>query len=237
MQIRSIVQAGLVHGVIVLGVGLGVRPFTVTERPQVQLAMQLDRPAPEILEDPEIVEFVAEEAVPEPDFEEVEISEAPLEELRPTEFAEQAPPERETEPRFAVPPRLRPSPDLLVEMRRPAPVKPAPVPPQPAVVEVRPVPADSPAEVMDDCNKKPLYPDSARRRGLEADVVLMVRVSPEGEVCEVGLLESAGLTRAHKDMNRSAIAAVVRWRYRPAMRNGVAVEARIKVPVRFRIRR
>ncbi len=235
MQIRSIVQAGLVHGVIVLGVGLGVRPFTVTERPQVQLAMQLDGPAQEILEDPEIVEFVAEEAVPEPDFEEVEISEAPLEELRPTEFAEQAPPEREIEPRFAVPPRLRPSPDLLVEIRRPAPVK--PVPAQPAEAEVRSVPADSPAEVMDDCNKKPLYPASARRRGLEADVVLMVTVSPEGEVCEVGLLKSAGLTRAHKDMNRSAIAAVVRWRYRPAMRNGVAVEARIKVPVRFRIRR
>jgi len=236
MQIRSIVQAGLVHGVIVLGVGLGVHPFTVTARPQVQLAMQLDGPAAEILEDPEIVELVAEEAVPEPDFEEVEISEAPLEELRPTEFAEQAPPEREIEPRFAVPPRLRPSPDLLVEIRRPAPVIPAPVPPQPAAVEVRPVPADSPAEVMDDCNKKPLYPDSARG-WLEADVVLMVTVSPEGEVCEVELLESAGLTRAHKDMNRSAIAAVVRWRYRPAMRNGVAVEARIKVPVQFRFRR
>jgi len=228
-----------VHGAIILGVGVGVRPFLVTERPQVQLAMQLRAPAPEILDDPEIVEFVMDEVVPEPEFEEVEVAQAPLEEQRPFEAVQEAPPEREIEPRFAVPPRLRPSRDLLVRVRRPAPVDPAPVDPvptPPVAMESVSAPADSPAEAMADTNKKPRYPLSAKANGLQGDVVLLVTVSPQGDVESVELVESAGFTRAHKAMNRNAIAAVVQWRYQPAIRDGVAVQARIRVPIQYRIR-
>lgn len=238
MHIRFIVQAGLLHGVILLGVGLGVRPFLATERPRVELTMQLETPAPEILEDPEIEELVLDEFLPELEFEEIEIAEAPLDELQPSEAVEDAPPEREVEPHFAVPPRLKPGPDLLLRMKRTEPQNRAtPQPPEVQVAELTPVPADTPAEVLDGFNKKPLYPDSAHPRRLNADVVLLLTVSVRGEVSNLEILESAGLTRAHKDMNASAIAAVCQWRYRPAIRGGVPVEVRIRVPVQFRYRR
>jgi protein TonB len=239
MHIRALSQASLIHGALILGVGFGVQPFLVTERPTVHLKMQLEEPAPVILEELDVVEFVLDEFVQELEFEEFEVSEAPLEELRPSEPVDEAEPEREVEPRFAVPPRLRPSPDLLVRVRPATPRPPVPQPEQvvEAVAEAPPAPSESPAEPADDLNQKPVYPSSARRRGVEADVVLLVRVNSLGEVSDVQLLKSAGLTRAHKDMNESAIAAVVQWRYRPATRNGMAVEACLEVPVLFRLRR
>ncbi len=237
MQTRFIVQAGLLHGALIVGVGLGLRPSATVQRPQVQLAMQLDEPAIEVPEELEMIEPVPLETVPEPEFEETEVAEAPLEEQHSTEATEDAPPLCEPEPHFAVPPRIRPSSDLLVRIRpvaRPVPAPASPVQPttEPSVVP----PADAEAEAIAKHNRKPVYPPSALRRSLEADVVLLVDVDAEGVVTAVELLESAGYTQAHKDMNHSAVAAVFLWRYRPAIRNGVAAPARIKVPVQFRLR-
>ena len=90
--IRSIGGTDATAHVVGHAFGNRVARMTATEHPQVQLAMLLEAPNPEILEDPEIIEVVRDEFVPEPEFDEVEVSEAPLDELRPADAAEEAPP-------------------------------------------------------------------------------------------------------------------------------------------------
>ena len=56
----------------------------------------------------------------------------------------------------------------------------------------------------------------------------------KGEVKGVELLQSAGLTRWHRMLDKAAIAAIIRWRYQPATENGKPIEKRIKQPIVFR---
>lgn len=78
---------------------------------------------------------------------------------------------------------------------------------------------------------RPRYPMIARRRGLEGRVVLRVRVSPAGTPEAVELAESSGVD----SLDDAAAEAVRRWRFSPALRDGVAVAALLDIPVRFRL--
>ena len=75
---------------------------------------------------------------------------------------------------------------------------------------------------------KPGYPAAAVRVGAEGDVQLRIRISQVGDVLEVEVLKGLkwGLTE-------EAVKAVKQWKYRPATRNGAAVEATITVSVHF----
>lgn len=81
-------------------------------------------------------------------------------------------------------------------------------------------------------NPMPVYPDVARRRGRQGRVVLRVEVRPDGAAGAVSIDRSSGDVR----LDEAALAAVRQWRFRPALRNGVPVVARVRVPVRFRLR-
>lgn len=77
---------------------------------------------------------------------------------------------------------------------------------------------------------KPRYPAEARARRLEGTVLLLVSIDVAGQVTGIGLLQSCG----HQVLDRAALAAVRAWRFNPARQDGVAVAARVEVPVRFR---
>lgn len=78
----------------------------------------------------------------------------------------------------------------------------------------------------------PPYPTLARRRGWEGLVLLRVRVDVQGTPQEVLVETSSG----HALLDRSAREHVLkRWRFQPAMLDGVAVPAWAQVPVSFRI--
>ncbi|MBL8671388.1 MAG: energy transducer TonB [Alphaproteobacteria bacterium] len=81
-------------------------------------------------------------------------------------------------------------------------------------------------------NPPPAYPDSARRRGWEGDVVLLVRVAPDGRCAGVEIVRSSG--RAILD--EAAVDAVKLWRFVPARRGEEPVAAQLEVPVSFRLR-
>jgi len=78
-------------------------------------------------------------------------------------------------------------------------------------------------------NPKPAYPKMARRRGLEGVVVLAVSVSSQGSVKGLELKKSSG----HKLLDNAAKNAVKRWRFTPATRGGIKVNAMVDVPIRF----
>ncbi len=80
-------------------------------------------------------------------------------------------------------------------------------------------------------NEKPHYPLVARRRGIEGVVLLRVTVGAQGNVLEIKVERSSG----HDSLDDSARKSVKKWRFVPARRNGVAVQASVTVPVRFRL--
>lgn len=82
-------------------------------------------------------------------------------------------------------------------------------------------------------NPKPVYPKLAIRRDYEGAVTLMVEVLPDGSVREVEIFESSG----HAMLDRSALKAVRKWRFRPGTKRGKPVTMKVKVPVVFRLKR
>lgn len=78
----------------------------------------------------------------------------------------------------------------------------------------------------------PHYPSLALRRRLEGTVLLRVQVGADGEPVAVSIERSSG----HRVLDAAAREQVLgRWRFVPAMRDGIAVPATGLVPIRFRL--
>jgi TonB family protein len=75
----------------------------------------------------------------------------------------------------------------------------------------------------------PVYPESARERGLEGSPVVEVWVSETGDVIDVAIAESAGAI-----LDGALLEAVAGWRFTPARLHGVPVSVRITVQHLFR---
>jgi protein TonB len=78
---------------------------------------------------------------------------------------------------------------------------------------------------------EPAYPASAREEGEEGVVLLRVRISRGGLPEEIVLERSSG----HGALDRAAVAGVKRWSFTPARRGDEAIEAWMRVPIRFRL--
>ena len=75
----------------------------------------------------------------------------------------------------------------------------------------------------------PEYPRRARLAGIEGEVVLEVIVDRHGRVTG-----DIAVVSAVPELERAALTAVQRWRFKPARdRQGTAVAVRMEVPVRF----
>jgi len=111
-----------------------------------------------------------------------------------------------------------------------APLRPAnvtasssPADPQSAFTAPRPVGLSNP---------KPPYPLLARRRGLEGQVLLSVRVQADGRVADVEIKQGSG----HAILDQAAVKTLYRWRFVPARRGGHPVSADVEVPILFRLK-
>jgi len=78
---------------------------------------------------------------------------------------------------------------------------------------------------------KPVYPMAARRAKVNGTVHLDVIVQSDGTVGEITVVNS---TRPGSGFEEAAIAAVTRWRYRPALRDGEPVDVSILVRIDFK---
>ena len=174
---------------------------------------------PELPEEPvEVVEELPEEpveVVEEPTEEPVEVVEQPPEE--PVEVVEQ-PPEEPVE---------------VVEQPPEEPVEVAQEPVKAVVkvaepVEVKPAAASIPSigirtdpSPLEELNKPPLYPSKLGRRLHGETVLLEIQVLVDGSVGEIRLEKASRYSLA----NKAVLKAVKNWKYRPAKRDGLAVEA------------
>ncbi|MGO9642505.1 MAG: energy transducer TonB [Candidatus Acidiferrales bacterium] len=74
---------------------------------------------------------------------------------------------------------------------------------------------------------EPVYPDWARRAGIQGEVVLHAIISTDGRILELQVL-SGNLVLA-----RAALDAVQQWRYQPTLLNGQPVEVETTITVKF----
>ena len=79
--------------------------------------------------------------------------------------------------------------------------------------------------------RNPQYPDAARKRWLEGNVLLSVVILPDGSVSAVALVRGV-----EDGLDRNSIAAVKQWRFAPILGpEGHPVAARVSVEVTFRL--
>lgn len=74
----------------------------------------------------------------------------------------------------------------------------------------------------------PRYPPEARKNGYTGTVLLRFVVDSHGEVSDVEIVRSD-----HDEFNRAATEAMLRWRFRPGMKNGRRVATRMEMPMVF----
>ncbi len=79
----------------------------------------------------------------------------------------------------------------------------------------------------------PLYPSVAKREGIQGKVTLWFIVTKEGKVVApmVVKAEPPGV------FNKSALKAILQWRFKPAFKDGNAVDATMVLPMKFEIAR
>jgi protein TonB len=82
-------------------------------------------------------------------------------------------------------------------------------------------------------NRRPDYPDDAKRRGWEGTVRLELELDETGRVTAARVVHSCG----HDVLDDSALKAARSWRFSPATMGGRAVPVTVQVPVNYAVSR
>lgn len=80
-------------------------------------------------------------------------------------------------------------------------------------------------------NPAPEYPAAAKRNGIQGKVLVNVLVKADGTPASVKISRSSG----SNNLDEAAVDAVSQWKFIPARRSGVSVQASVIVPVEFKI--
>jgi len=80
-------------------------------------------------------------------------------------------------------------------------------------------------------NPKPIYPQEAREKGHEGEVVLRVEVLSNGKVGQIEVRKSSG----YELLDHSALTTVKQWRFIPAKKGDVAIPLWVNIPIKFQL--
>jgi len=94
------------------------------------------------------------------------------------------------------------------------------------------VPLVQPARPLYRTNPPPQYPITARRRGLQGNVVLEVLVDRNGNVGDLRIWKSSG----YPILDRAAMDSVKKWLFVPGMRGNEKLEMWVRIPIRFELK-
>lgn len=104
-------------------------------------------------------------------------------------------------------------------------------PPAPAAQPVRAAPpvANSLVAAVPIVQSGPVYPEVARRAKVSGSVLLDVQIDDQGKVVKATPVSGPAILQS------AAIAAVAKWRYKPASINGVNVSSQSRVTIAFKM--
>ena len=123
------------------------------------------------------------------------------------------------------------APTGTIDPRPPA----APVAAPVAAAQAAPAPASSSAVQLPSSdadylqNPKPAYPSISRRLNEQGQTTVRVLIGTDGQPQRAEIAKSSGFAR----LDEAAVAAVLRWRYLPGKRGGVAEAMWFNVPVNW----
>lgn len=100
-----------------------------------------------------------------------------------------------------------------------------------AIVAVAPVIAAHEGAANYLKNPRPAYPEEALQEGWQGEVLLRVRVSPEGRAIAISVLRSSG----QHVLDDAAIGGVRGWTFVPARQGDVPLAGWVSVPIVFRL--
>jgi protein TonB len=80
-------------------------------------------------------------------------------------------------------------------------------------------------------NPKPVYPQEAREKGYQGEVLLRVEVLSNGQVGQVEVKRSSG----YEVLDESALIAVKQWKFIPARRGEVPIPVWVSIPIKFQL--
>jgi protein TonB len=80
-------------------------------------------------------------------------------------------------------------------------------------------------------NPKPLYPQEAREKGYQGEVILKVEIFANGRVGQVEVKKSSG----YELLDRSASATVKKWKFIPARKGEEAIPFWVNIPIKFQL--
>ena len=80
-------------------------------------------------------------------------------------------------------------------------------------------------------NPKPIYPQEAKEKGYEGEVVLRVEVLANGRVGQIEIRKSS----SYEVLDQSALTAVKQWRFIPAKKGDVAIPLWVNIPIKFQL--
>lgn len=135
-------------------------------------------------------------------------------------------------------PAAAPTPDPIPLAPEVAPAPIAPLPPNTAPVAMAPAPPAPPAPVRVELpssdadylqNPKPAYPAISKRLGEQGKVVVRVLIGTDGTAQKAEIQQSSGFDR----LDQAARTTVLKWRYVPGKRGGVAQAMWFNVPIHF----
>lgn len=135
-------------------------------------------------------------------------------------------------------PAAAPTPDPIPLAPEVAPAPIAPLPPNTAPVAMAPAPPAPPTPVRVELpssdadylqNPKPAYPAISKRLGEQGKVVVRVLIGTDGTAQKAEIQQSSGFDR----LDQAARTIVLKWRYVPGKRGGVAQAMWFNVPIHF----
>jgi TonB family protein len=80
-------------------------------------------------------------------------------------------------------------------------------------------------------NPKPIYPQEAREKGYEGEVVLRAEVLSNGRVGQIEVRKSSG----YELLDHSALTTVKQWRFIPAKKGDIAIPLWVNIPIKFQL--
>jgi protein TonB len=87
--------------------------------------------------------------------------------------------------------------------------------------DVRPTPLKTPP---------PDYPPGLKRDGVAGVVVVKVLIDETGAVAECKVSKST-----NSEFDQPALEAVKKWKFKPALKDGAPVKAKLAIPIQFRV--
>ena len=90
----------------------------------------------------------------------------------------------------------------------------------------------TPVGGMVEIKKNIHYPEIARKAGIQGTVIVKAKISEHGKVVETEVLKSLG---DDNGCDESAVSAIKKVKWNPAIRNGKPVSAWVTIPMKFKL--